>query len=639
MGIESLVKKWLIQRYSSKDPAKNAFPHTFELWNNPKARDPRPGAWGFVLIVDMMQYMKHKPDDVTTLGELLAYIMGCVRRKIDMHKGKARVIILCWDQKVTEHHSNVVKQICYAKRYKNVSVYDEEQGPYLPKTLDGQLPPEWNRFCGNSTLLRRELYPHLYNCCLDSRYIQLTFGQRLVLQGLPGLVFEDMPGMKAAHLRYLTTGFNDPKSADALKESQQRLVPWQMEHLPITREYEREHPDLYNTVYYIEAVAPGIDHRFPQGFLKTDVWPEARNNLGEADLAMMFFDRFYPELDQVIDINDGDIIPIGLLYAQERLQGNTWRNHQLIQLPIKHGRKKKQTEAEPESEAPVIVDAPQLAEVDKPRFTFCDLNVLYARVCDDPLFGNHGVQNHVLMLVFMIVLSGTDFFKDAFGGINVQNTVWKTLTGKLDVLHHLVQSSKNIIPDPTALRTIVMDETAWRRLVYWSYVEKHGSTVRKRNKGALSLKLIKVHLNKRKRETERFPDRNLVRRWGRMALWNLRYWMDGPRYRKHATEPCAVNFPDPFLRVQGDSFYGYELDSAVSSAAGAGGKGLRFSPRVSTYMPRVDEVYAQHFLKPAPAAEDVPKKKRRLKLLAQRMPEDEQLDALEREARGAFGPV
>lgn len=161
MGIVKWVKTFLQKRYSSDDPALNAFPSKFELWA--KTHDPN---WGFVLIVDMMQYMKHKPDDVRTLGDLLVYIMGHVRRKIDMYKGRARVIVLCWDQPARTHKSNVVKQICYAKRYKNVDFYPEEEGPYLPKTLDGQLPPEWNRFCGNSNLLRRELFPHIYNCCL-----------------------------------------------------------------------------------------------------------------------------------------------------------------------------------------------------------------------------------------------------------------------------------------------------------------------------------------------------------------------------------------------------------------------------------------------------------------------------------------
>lgn len=446
------------------------------------------------------------------------------------------------------------------------------------------------------------------------------------MQGLPGLTFEQVPDMKATHLRYLTTGFNDPRSADALKESMQKLVAWESKWLPITKAQEQEDPDLYNRVYYVEAVPPGVDHRFPNGFLKTDEWPEARNNVGEADLAMMFFDRFYPEFDQVIDINDGDILPIGLLYADERLQANTWRNRQLIQLPIREGNKKKKKKKDPSGEPEaVIVDAPQLLAKDKPKYTYCDLNVLYSRVCDDPLFGNHGVQNHVLTLVLMIVLSGTDFFKDSFGGIGIQNTVWRTLTGKLGVLHHLIQSTKNIIPDPYALRDIVLDETAWRRLAYWVYVEKHGKTVRRKNKGELSMKLLKVHLNKRKRETERFPDRNLVRRWGRQVLWNIRYWKNGVRYQTDKAGK-AINFPDPFLKVNGESFYGYELDHSTNS--------LRYSVRVSTRTPPVDEVYSQHFLK---GSEDGPARKKRLgKQLQQRLPTAQELQKLEKEASTAF---
>lgn len=620
MGISKWVKDWLRSRYTSDDPTQNAFPSKFDLW----ARNADPN-WGFVLIVDMMQYMKHKPDSVTTLDELLVYIMGHVRRKIAMYGGRARIIVLCFDQKVTDHKSNYVKQICYKTRYKDVSFYPEDKGPYLPKTLDGQLPPEWNRFCGSSTLLRRELFPLLYNCCLDTRYIQLTFGQRLILQGLPGLTIEQAPDMKENHLKYLTTGFYDPKSADALKESMQRLVQWKPEWLPLTRESEDQDKDLYNRVYSIEAVPPGVDHRFPQGFLRTDEWVEACNNVGEADLAMMFFDRFFPDFDQVIDINDGDIIPISLLYAQERLKGNQWRNRQLIQLPIKPGRKKKREEEQ--EDGPIIVDAPQLANRDKPKFTYCDVNVLCSRILDDPLFGNHGVQNHIVTMVLMIILSGTDFFKDSFGGIGVQRIVWKVLTAKLDVLHHMVQSTKNIIPDPYALRTVVMDATAWRRFVYWCYAEAHGNAVRNKNKGQMSLKLLKVHLSKRKRENERFPDRNLVRRWGNQALWNLRYWLTGPRFKRDPKTGLAVNFPDPFLKIQGQSFYGYEIDPVTGN--------LRFSPRVSTYMPPVDEVYAQHFFKP-PHEDAPPKKRQRRKQMQQPELDEERLARLEKTAAFAF---
>ena len=616
MGIVTWVKQWLIKRYTSKDPEKNAFPEQYEQW----ARD-KHGEWRFMLVIDMMQIMKYLPEGVETLGDLLAFIMNRVRQKIAKYKGRASVIVLCWDQKVTEHQCNKVKGICHATRYKGVDFYDEDKGPYLPKTMDGQLPPEWNRFCGNSNLLRRELYPHIYNCCLDSRYIQLHFGQRLVLQGLPGITFENDPEMKAKHFEYLTTGVNNPRSAEALIESQQDLIPWKIEWLPLTKASEQADPDLYNRVYSIEAIPPGVDHRFPNGFLKTGEWVEARNNLGEADLAMMFFDRFYPHMDQVIDINDGDIFPISLLYAQERLQGRTWRNRQLLQLPIPKDRKKKkkkkkkksEEDEDEEEEKIVILDAPQLALKKKPVNTYCDVNMLYGLVCDDPLFGNAGVQNHIMTLVFMIILGGTDFFQDTFGGIGIPTIVWKTFTAKLDVLHHLIQSTKNIIPDPYALRTVVIDETAWRRFVDWCYVEKHGKAVRNKNKGSLSKKLIKVHLSKRKRKAEHFPDRDTVTGWARRMEYNIDYWYNGVRYQHGAT-----NFPDPFLRVDGVSYYGFDKDEKTGK--------LAYSSRVSTKVNNtVDEVYSQHFLK-APE-----KKKRR-----QKTPSTVQLEQLEQTVKDAF---
>lgn len=290
MGIEKWVKAFLKKRYKDKNnPTRNAFPKDPNAWTEGRVDN--------VLIVDMMQHMKHKPDEVLTLGDLKQYIMGHIRKRIDLYGGRLEVIVLCFDQKVMEHSCNVVKNICYAKRYKNVEFYPEDGGPYLPKSDNGQLPSEWGRFCGSSNLLRRELFPIIYNCCLDSRYIQLRyyrsptdgrmFGQTLILQGLPGLTFDKVPGIKSSYLQYLTTGFNDPKSADALKEAMQSLVPWNAEWLPITVEAEKLDHDMYNRVFFIKAVPPGVDHRFPQGYLHTDEWKDARNNVGEADLAMM----------------------------------------------------------------------------------------------------------------------------------------------------------------------------------------------------------------------------------------------------------------------------------------------------------------------------------------------------------------
>lgn len=204
----------------------------------------------------------------------------------------------------------------------------------------------------------------------------------------------------------------------------------------------------------------------------------------------------------------------------------------------------------------------------------------------------------------------------------MEKTIWKTLTGKFDVFHHLVQSTKNIIPDPEALRTIVMDETAWRQLAYYCYIDKHGNAVRKKLKKDkeehISLKEVRVHLSKRKNVNQRFPDRNLIRRWGRQVQWNLEYWMNGPRYK-----PGASNFPDPFLKVGDESYYGYERDPHTGK--------LRFTIQVTTKIRKVDEIYSQHFMRP-PSNNSVQRKKRR-KL---EPPSEDTLDQLEETAKDLF---
>lgn len=579
MGIKPWVIKWIKERY-------------------PEAFPPEDPGFGNILIVDMMQYLKYLPDGCENLGDILAYIMNQVRNKMNQFKGRLEVIILCFDQKVIEHNSHKVKSICYAKRYKNSNLYTPDGSPYLPKSDSGKLPGEWSRFCGNSTLLRRELFPLIYNCCLDSRYLQLNFGQVLILQGLPGRTIYQIPNMKHTYLSYMTTGLNDPRNPEALESSMQRLVLWNREWLPITAQMEEEDPNMYNNVYMIKAVPPGVDHRFPRGYLETDVWADARNNLGEADLAMVFFNRFFPDKDQIISINDGDIYPIALLHAQERLVGSQFRNRQLLVLP--------QKKRKPKAGDVVIVDAPRLTL--RQKYTYCDVNMLYSKVCDDPLFGENGVQNHVMMLVFMIILSGTDFFADSFGGVGCKNFVWKTLTGKLDVFHHIIQSSKNIIPDPLAERHVVFDEDAWTRFAHWCYAEKHGPAIKKKTQSdKLTHKQLKLHLSKRKRESEKLPDRNLILRWCRQIQWNIEYWLNGPR----------LIFPDPFKTIDNRSYYGYTLTDDEK---------LAFAKRIYTMQIPVDEVYSRFFFK-----EQKSKTKKRKEL-----PSEDTIAAFEKSANKLF---
>ena len=224
----------------------------------------------------------------------------------------------------------------------------------------------------------------------------------------------------------------------------------------------------------------------------------------------------------------------------------------------------------------------------------------HRRIRDDPLFGNSGVQNHVMMMVMMIILSGTDFFKGSFGGIGVQKFVWKTLTGKLDVFHHMIQATKNIIPDPLAMRTVVMDERAWRQFAYWCYAEKHGKAVRNaQKKKQLTFKMLQVHLSQRSSPNERMPDRNTIRRWCRQIMWNVEYWLNGPRYHQDPDTLMATNFPDPFEMLAGESYYGYELNKFDGA--------LRFSERVTTVQREADEVFTQHWMAPPKGQ---PKKKR-----------------------------
>ena len=165
---------------------------------------------------------------------------------------------------------------------------------------------------------------------------------------------------------------------------------------------------------------------------------------------MFFYDHWFQNEDIMVVCNDGDVFAYGLLYSYERVTPrNVFRNNHIGCLPYK---KSKDNEFFPNGKTP--------------KNEYVDFNKLYVLVKDDASMKASGVQNHVATMVFLLIMAGSDFFKDFMVGIGEENFVWKTFFSCLDLFSHMVQMSKGVVPSTRTPRTIVLDEDLFRLFVH-----------------------------------------------------------------------------------------------------------------------------------------------------------------------------
>jgi hypothetical protein len=483
------------------------------------ARSPNSPDDCSVAVVDLMQWIKTIPENVNTVSEFVTYI---IRQALWLlaPKTHVRIVVLCVDR----YPGPAVKQArTHVKRYSSVNLLSANDGPHLPSNDHGLLPEKWMDFAGNGKLLQRELYPLLLNAFLCHTFTKLLRpGQMVILHGFPC------------------------KSQYSAQLNCQVPTEWPRGTF-ITEEMEQEDPDLYNRIYLIEHVPP--NPQWPQGLLRKAEWEEAKNDIAEADLAVFYYDHWFQGENQMIVINDGDALPIALLYAYERVIGNSFRNKQYVRLPNKS---KKTTD----------------------RYDTFDINKLYQVINEDKQMRDSGVQNPIVTFVFMVILGETDFFRDYMKGIGKEKFVWRTLTEKLDFFSHLVQLSKGVVPNTRVPREIVMDEDRFELFVHYCFLNKHGKSIRKKRKReTITIADVKAHCKD-------FPTRNQIRSWARAILWNMQYWINGVKGTEFT--------PDPYEEYDGHPYYGYiRRNDGTTECA----------PVVTAHQKPVDEVYSQHFLK------------------------------------------
>jgi hypothetical protein len=550
-----------------KEEIKRRWPEAFSY--QPPPGDDDSG----LLCVDMMKDFKGGtlPDYIRTTEQLVVYFI----RKIFGYLDRGSHVVVCVDK-----DSPAVKAIvCHGKRKEwrcvrckplEKGVYHQEcekecskkeplshkDGPHLPEDPNAPLPflaQDWMRFATDSENLRRELYPRLVNALLC---VTLPAGKYLYISGFPLKIKEVLEWAPNTVLH---------------REKHVVIEPWSLAHdLPL-----RAPKEVFCHTMVIEG---GVKRLSPAMF----------NEIQEADNAIFYYLSFFPEpYRQKVLINDGDAISIGLFLAQEYSMGPEARAHELFLMLPNHR----------QGTAP---------------FEYVNLSLLHDAVGRTFEFEKGGVQNRVATLVFLIILSGTDFFQDFCYGIGTKTNwnenpekrekqtkgVWDTFFDKADLFSHLVQFYRGA-PSVRAERRIVLDERMFERFVQECFISKYGKTIVKKRKTQvgeeISFAQIRAHIKSKERQP---PPDNVILRQCRQIDWHLNYWINAWR-NVHV---------DPFERHMDLPYYGYEQPGKLVDV-------------VASKQKPVDEVCKRNFLKRKLKQKDAPpvvltESKKRLALAA-----------------------
>jgi hypothetical protein len=405
-----------------------------------------------VVCIDLMQWVKVLTENmrIFTLQDVVVYL---VRKCLAFMPKETVTLIVCWDRSSPP----VKKLVCHASRYKKIDVLAAEDGPHLPNDpltplaslgLDNE---NWLRFSASGDNLRRELGPRLVNAFMDTKLIKLAPYQSIILNGFP-------IKMKTVTVYDLPP---DNLSVPVYGEFERRTVPvpWTIHadddgfgDVPITPAMEEDDPQLYNRVVSIRPNGP-------QGAFWMQEEAAMTNAIAEADSSIFWFDHFFPNQDQMLVINDGDAILIGLLYARERMVGREFRNRQT--LCLRYSKKKPGK------------DEDWGARTTPPDYEYVDLNQLFCSVEEDAEFTKAGVNNHALPYVFLAILPGNDFFADFCKGIGLK-TIVATYLEMLPMFANLLQwNNAGMSPCARTIRRVVMDEALFEEFTLYLYAAKY----------------------------------------------------------------------------------------------------------------------------------------------------------------------
>jgi hypothetical protein len=508
-----------------------------------------------VIVYDLMKDLKFMPEEIINLDQAICYITGKIQRLFQMRNSLIHTVVVLVDRKPPP----VKRMVTHTGRYKGKNVMSAKEGPYLPVKLTDLIPTPWIRFAGNYRNLQREFYPRLLNAFLDGIHINLSPGQTLILHGFPG------------YTEWQTTFSKDAYMHGSDERGRVEIVhTWkESTELPITKAMEKEDADLYNRIFFLKHHPASAQH--PSGWLERAHWAEAKNEISESDGAMFFYDHWFQHEHIMFICNDGDVFAYGLLYGSERVTPtNTFRNKHYVCMPYKS---KQGLDLFEEGKAP--------------KYEYLDLNMLYICVKEDAAFKRAQVQNHIATMAFLLIIAGSDFFKNYMKGLGAEKMLWGTFFSRMSLFSHMVQLSKGLTPHTRTPRTIVLDEERFILFCHYCYLQRFGKAARKKAKREEDdeqleyeeLRKVCNNSGRAKKDPEyELPSQNQIRLWARQILWNLLYYKNTPFGNEHS--------PSPFEMWQGLPFYPYMLNPETGKP--------EMVNVVAAYTKPVDEVFSVH---------------------------------------------
>lgn len=521
MGLSSEERAWLEATF------RKCIAYQLELAEN----EAEPT----VAIVDLMQWIKNVPDAENTIDKMLQYFVEHVQRIMQKKGSTIKTCIVLVDGAALP----VKRLVVHAKRYSKVDVFPSSGAPYLDRDGSALRPNDWIRFAANQELLRRELYPRLYNAFMSCRFFTPWVGQNLILSGFPG------------RSHYETLYVERPWESFTNGNGQVWQIRYwdEQRELPIRERDERNDPELYHRAYMVQNICPCAE--YPQGGLVRAEWTEGKCALSEADVRMFWFDHFFSTEHIMFYCNDGDVFSVGGMYARERLLtapsvkavGNGdetqkrgtyhFRNRHTVCMPNKA------------KKGPKAAQGP---------LQYINLNMFYALVCEYPPFRAAGVANPMATLVFMLILSESDFVPNFLFNMGTQTVVWKTFMENLPMFTHLVQVNDLAGQGHTRRpRSIIMDEKLFKTFVRYCYLSKvtNSAKFKKGKVRKLSYDDLKNRTRSDQKESRKhLPEPNEIRLRCRQIEYNLTLWRNGP-----------LGFePDPFQKWFGLPYFPYDRD-------------------------------------------------------------------------------
>lgn len=522
MTLPTKVKQWLIDKYGASRSTVA----------------PNPV---HVTAMCMMQFVKGSlPESVITVRNLVDYLIHKMLLQIKRQNG-CSVVIACFDietvpvkaiieyEKRKEWRCKECRKGTWIKctrkgtKCKDKPPLKFEDGPHLPLNDDHRLPvtpDQWMRFASDSRNLRYELYPRLMNALLTRPEFLPGTNQTIIVSGLPC----DSELISAEHARW-EFGYCPSK-----EEERRLLKPWKLDSMHLNFKNVND-PDRFKRVYRIQNV---------NGVIYRHEVPEMKHSIPEADSSIFYFTKFFPNANFLYSINDGDALSIGLLRVMEDFHAGECKLKRYVALPRRRALKPGEHNWSHE---------------------YFDMVHLKQLIEEDPVYTAAGVSNHVATVVFLIILAGTDFFKNFCPYIGYKTDwneedekkrakqsdgIWDTFHKRLPMFRHMVQwNIFDMIPDPNVKRRIVLDEDLFKLFVLYCYF--HSYEKDPDSNKIPDFEAIRVKCSKFKQKARHMPSDEQILLWARHLTWNLDYWVNSFR----------DIYVDPFMEIDGKSYYGF----------------------------------------------------------------------------------